>query len=388
MKNNILTITGKEFHRFFHDKRLIMSMIMPALVLFILYSFIIPKIMMASTEKALPTLYAVNLPSDLKSDISSLKCTLVEGTDSDKADYTKKLSVNDSSLLIVFPSNFTEEVKSYDVSSGKDAPNIELYYNSVSDAAGAIHGELIDELDKYESSMSNKFDVDRGIKGDMATTQDITGMIFSKIMPMLLIILLFSGCMSFAPDSIAGEKERGTIATMLVTPIKRYEIVVGKIIAFGTIAVLSGGLTFAAVASSLPKMIGASGGGISFSGYSASAYFFILLTILSTALLMVSAVALISTYAKTTKEAMSLVLPLYFVVVIVAMASMQSGVTANRFMFVLPFYSSMESLTGVFSYSFSAANILLSTITNLIYTAILIFATAKMFNSERAMFSK
>ncbi len=388
MKNNILTIAGKEFHRFFHDKRLIISMIMPALVLYIVYAFLIPAVMTSSSEKTPATLYAVNLPVSLKSDISTLKCTLVEVGDSDEAAYKQKLSENDNSLLIVFPSNFTEEVKAYDVTSGKDAPNIELYYNSVSDSAGAVHEKLVAELDKYESSMSNKFDVNRDISGDLATSQDVTGMIFSKIMPMLLMILLFSGCMSFAPDSIAGEKERGTIATMLVTPIKRYEIVVGKIIAFSTIAVLSGGLTFAAVASSIPKMIGAASSGVSFSGYSASAYFFILLTILSTALLMISAVSLISTYAKTTKEAMSLVLPLYFLVILVAMASMQGGVTSNRLMFLIPFYSSMESLVGVFSYSYSAANILISVVTNLIYSAVLVFATTKLFNNERAMFSK
>jgi sodium transport system permease protein len=388
MKNNIFTIAGKEFHRFFHDKRLIISMIMPALILFIVYSFLIPKVMTASTEKTPATLYAINYPSNLKSGLSALNCTIVEGGSSDEAAFKQKLSENDDSLLIVFPASFTEDVKAYDVSSGKDAPNIELYYNSVSDTAGAVHNALIDELDKYESSMSNKFDVNRDIKGDTATSQDVTGMIFSKIMPMLLMILLFSGCMSFAPDSIAGEKERGTIATMLVTPIKRYEIVVGKIIAFSTIAILSGGLTFAAVATSLPKMIGAAGAGVSLSGYGASAYFFILLTILSTALLMISAVALISTYAKTTKEAMSLVLPLYFLVIIVAMASMQGSASPVRLMYLLPFYSSMESLVGIFSYSYSAANILVSTISNLIYSAVLVFATAKMFNNERAMFSK
>ena len=363
-------------------------MIMPSLVLFIVYSFLIPAVMTASSEKTPATLYAINFPANLKSGISALNCTLVEGGSSDEAAFKQKLSGNDNSLLIVFPANFTEDVKTYDVSSGKDAPNIELYYNSVSDSAGAVRGALIDELDKYESSMSNKFDLNRDVTGDLATSQDVTGMIFSKIMPMLLMILLFSGCMSFAPDSIAGEKERGTIATMLVTPIKRYEIVVGKIIAFSAIAILSGGLTFAAVASSLPKMIGATGAGVSLSGYGASAYFFILLTILSTALLMISAVALISTYAKTTKEAMSLVLPLYFLVIIVAMSSMQSGVSTNRLMYLLPFYSSMESLAGVFSYSYSAANIVMSSISNIIYSAVLVFATAKMFNNERAMFSK
>lgn len=65
-------------------------------------------------------------------------------------------------------------------------------------------------------------------------------MIFSSMLPMLLMIFLFTGCMSVAPESIAGEKERGTIATLLVTPVKRSHIAIGKIIALSIIALLSG----------------------------------------------------------------------------------------------------------------------------------------------------
>jgi ABC-type Na+ efflux pump permease subunit len=59
------------------------------------------------------------------------------------------------------------------------------------------------------------------------------------ILPFLILSFLFSGCLAVTPESIAGEKERGTIATLLVTPIKRRELAIGKIISLSILATLA-----------------------------------------------------------------------------------------------------------------------------------------------------
>ncbi|MGI5986255.1 MAG: ABC transporter permease [Clostridiales bacterium] len=390
MKNNIWTIASKEFNRFFRDKRMIMTLVMPAIVLYCTYSFLLPAVMSSMTsEKEPATVYAVNLPDIIKKDVSALNCTFIEGGDADIEDYQQKLSEDEDSVMIVFPAGFIDEVNTYEAGSDKAAPNVEIYYNSVSTSASAVYGRIVAILDDYESSMSNRFDINRDIKYDLASEEDVTGMLFSQLMPILLMMFLFTGCMSFAPDSIAGEKERGTIATMLVTPINRYEIVVGKIIAFGIIAVLSGGFTFAAVATSIPNLVGIGASGMSFSGYVAADYVLLLLTILTTALLMISAVSLISAYAKTTKEAVSLVSPLMILVIFISMTAFQGGNAAdNSLLYLIPFYNSVQSMVGVFSYSYSAVDVLVGAASNLVYSLVLVFAITKMFNNERVMFSK
>ena len=78
-------------------------------------------------------------------------------------------------------------------------------------------------------------------------------------LPMLLMIFLFSGCLSVAPESIAGEKERGTIATLLVTPVKRSSIALGKILALSIIALLSGASSAVGTILALPKLMGPAG---------------------------------------------------------------------------------------------------------------------------------
>lgn len=391
-KSNIGTVASKEFYRFFHDKGLIMSLILPALFLYITYSFIIPGFAAQSQKSKVPAqLFVIDLPAELTQQIMSLGAQITTGTDTEREAFEGKLKQMDDAVLLVFPKDFSAEVAAYNAASGGAAPNIEMYYKSVSTSGSALYAGLAAALDKYESGMSNKFDVNRDVTYDLSSKQEVTGQIFSQLLPMLLLIFLFTGCMSFAPDSIAGEKERGTMATLLVTPIHRYEIVVGKILAFSVIAIMSGALTFLAVSASLPNLVGMGGGqSIDFTGYAAADYAILLLVIVTTALLMISLVSLISAFAKTTKEATSMVSPLMVVVMFVAFSTMtgNGAATANKALYCVPIYSSVQAMTGIFAYHYDAASILLCVLTNLVYSALIVFGIVKLFNNERVMFAK
>lgn len=391
-KNRVSTIAGKEFYRFFHDKGLIFSLIFPALILYVVYSYLIPGFAeQAEKGQKQATLYVVNLPAALEQPLASLDCTLVRGTDADTESYHAALGENEDALLLVFPADFSTQVESYDAIFGKAAPNVELYYRSVSTPGSALYSKIVAALDGYESSMSNKFDVDRGITGDLSSEKDVTGQIFSQLLPMLLLIFLFTGCLSFAPDSIAGEKERGTMATMLVTPIHRWEIVIGKILAFSVIAVLSGGLTFAAVSASLPKLMGAEGAqSLRFTGYAAGDYGMLFAVIVTTALLMISLVSLISAFAKTTKEATSMVSPLMILVMLVAFSTMggDGSAATGKALYCVPIYNSVQAMTGIFAYQGDPALVALCSISNLLYSVVIVLWIVRLFSNERVMFGK
>ena len=142
--------------------------------------------------------------------------------------------------LVVFPVDFDQAVENYQVQSGEPAPNVEIYYNSAETESTHFYNEVSDILEAYETSISNKLDINAGesVYYDCATSKDTTGQVFSMMMPLLLMMFLYSGCMSVAPESIAGEKERGTIATLLVTPMKRSSLALGKVFSLSIIALL------------------------------------------------------------------------------------------------------------------------------------------------------
>ena len=70
-----------------------------------------------------------------------------------------------------------------------------------------------------------------------------------------------------APESIAGEKERGTIATLLVTPMKRSSLALGKVFSLSIIALLAGCSSFIGTFAALPKMMGGELTGVDSSVY-------------------------------------------------------------------------------------------------------------------------
>ncbi len=249
-------------------------------------------------------------------------------------------------------------------------------------------------LTTYEDQRSNLFDVNRAdspeARFDQATVDDVMGDIWSKILPMIIIMMLFSGTMAIAPSAIAGEKERGTIATLLVTPMHRNELALGKIISLSGIALLSGISSFVGIALSLPKMIHADAGSLDMAfNYTTPDYIALLLVILASVLIMAASISLISALAKDVKNAGTMVVPFMLVVMLAGMLPMlQNGASDNLAVYLIPFYNAIEVMTAVFAHALDWTAVLVTLGANIVYTAIAVWGLTRMFNSEKIMFSR
>lgn len=209
------------------------------------------------------------------------------------------------------------------------------------------------------------------------------------MLPFYCLIFLYSGCISVAPESIAGEKERGTIASLLITPVKRSHIALGKIAALSIIALLSGASSAIGTIASVPKLMSASTNKISGASYGVNDYIMLGIIILSTALVLVTLIALISAFAKTIKEAQTYVTPLMIVVMLIGITSMfGSGARSQIYYYLIPIYNSVQSMVGIFSFHVHGSLILTTIASNLVVTAIGAACLAKMFDSEYIMFHK
>ncbi|QSX06528.1 ABC transporter permease [Sedimentibacter sp. zth1] len=391
MKSSIVTIIKKEFARFFGDKRLFFTtVIMPGLMIYIMYSLMggaFSNVFSVDEEYA-SKVNIVNLPQSVETMLSELSLDKKDIT-VDDVTVSKEQIVNEKlDLLIVFPENFDEIVPSFDNISNEKALNIDMYYNSASTKSQNIYSIISDILDKYETSLSNKFDINNTDEAhDLATEKASTGMMFSLIMPMLLMIFLFQACMAIAPESIAGEKERGTIAPLLVTPIKRSNLAIGKIIALAVIALLSGISSALGTMLSLPKLMNF--GDVSAAVYGINDYILLGTVIISTILFLVAVVSILSANAKTIKEAQTSSAPLMFVITILGVTSMfGNGAKTELFYYFLPFYNSLQCMNSIFTFKVIQMNIIVAVLSNLAYTGIGVFVLAKMFKSEKIMFNK
>ncbi len=389
MKNGILTIMKKELTRFFTDKRLIFTTIfMPGILIYIMYTFMGTALTnMYSPQEGYNEVLVVSLPgsvADMDEDYS-LKFLRVNRDDTEQ--YKEMIAKCEKNLFVVFPMYFDDLVADYVAGTG-DAPNVEIYYNSSNKGSSTAYQNMINLLNDYEYSISNKFDVNAG-EGtyDLASERDTSATFFAALLPMLLMIFLFSGCMAVAPESIAGEKERGTITTILVTPIRRSDLAIGKITALSVIALLSGISSGLGTILSFPKLMGGTDV-VDTSVYGPTEYLLLLLLIMSTVLLIVTAVSIISAFAKTVKEAQTYVSPLMVLVVAVGITAMFGSIADSPVLYLVPFYNSVQCMAAVFSFEVVPVNFFIGILSNVVYTGLGVFVLSKMFNSEKIIFSR
>ncbi|MEZ3426671.1 MAG: ABC transporter permease subunit [Lachnospiraceae bacterium] len=392
MKTDMLTIIRKEFARFFKDKNLVLTTILlPGVLIYLIYTFMGNGMMkeFMTDEDYVAKAYVQNLPDELAPAFEQLSAEWTVVSDAEIEDTKALIADKEADVLIVFPADFSAKVAAYDVTGGETAPNVEIYFNSTETESSNLKGILVEILDQYEASMINKFDVNAGDGVyNLASEKDMTGQIFAMLLPMLLMTFMFSGCMSVAPEAIAGEKERGTIATLLVTPMKRSALALGKVISLSCIALLSGLSSFVGTMLSMPNLMGTTES-VNASVYVITDYLMLLGIILTTVLVMVALISIISAIAKSIKEAGTAVSPLMIIVMVISLVPMFGGDGEKSLaMFFIPIYNSVLCIHGIFSFTYQPVWIVITILMNLIYAGVLSWVLTKLFNSEKVMFSK
>ena len=400
MKNTAFVVFKKELTRFFGDKRLLFTtVLLPGLIIFVMYS-VMGQAMTSSfsTTDSTFNIAVVNMPSTVKDSFKSNRYNITNLQTDDIDSVREKISNKSYQLCLVFPEDFDEILLNYSAAKSEDnIPNVEIYYNSSDIQSSNAYGEVVGILGDIEEEVSNVFDInhldsDEENTYDVATDEEASGMLFAMILPMILMTMMYTSCVSFAVESIAGEKERGTIASLLITPTPRNQIILGKVLALSVMALLSGLSSFIGTMLSMPMLVGTmedAVGGISAEYYVFSDYLWLVLIILSTIILFVTLISVLSTLAKTVKEASSLVMPLMIVVMLVSFGSMYGTEAKSEiYWYMIPVYNSVQSMVGIFSFDASPINMGVTLLVNLLLSSVGLFALTKMFNNENIMFGK
>ena len=389
MKGNMLTIARKELAKFFANRvSALVSIVLPGLLIFVLWTFMGSAMqdMFSPDEEASPVVAVVNEPASVQALAQAAGIQTVPEEALPDADAMRgRIEAGEVQAFAAFPEGFDAAVAAYDPASGEPAPQVEVYANSADADSAAAASAFEAALAAYESSLSNRFDVNAG-EGpyDVAEERDLASSVVVSIVPLLLLILLFSSVMSIAAESVAGEKERGTMATLLATPIRRSDIALGKLLAITLIGLLIAASSMLGIFAGLPSLTG----GVDLNVYGPVEYALIALVVLSTALVMVMLITVVSTLASSVKEAGMYLTPLMIVVVLVGILGMFGGVQEDLGYYLIPVYNSVQAMNGIFSFDFQAANIAACVAANLVFTGLGVLVLQRMFDSERLMFSR
>lgn len=224
---------------------------------------------------------------------------------------------------------------------------------------------------------------------DLSSTEAKIGKMLGQFLPMILLLFIFTGSIYIAIDITAGEKERKTLQTLFISPIKTKEIIAGKFLAVFTIGFISAFMNVLSLLLAVfiqVKLMGGGGGGVNMSGIAAGinpmGWVFVLLIIFLTTIFISALVLAVVIIANSYKEAQSYVSPMMMLILIPAMISQMPGMELTASTAIIPVLNICLAIGSVLSGSFNLSLLGLVTLSVLVYALIALFLASRTFNNE------
>ena len=342
----IVSIFKKELIDVLRDRRTLMFMVViPILItpLLIIGSIKFQEYQNKKSEEKILKIAYINesedsLTKQLLSDQKGVK--IIEGVPIDSIEsYIKSDSLQGGLYL---GKGFLKKIKTN--SSG----DVKIYYKS-SDLMSKSKKRIQAALDIYKEKIIaerlKQLNVDGQILEpititniDMATAKETMGKAIGGFIPYVLVLFIFLGAMYPAIDLGAGEKERGSLETLLSSPATKFEITMGKLLVVSLTGIVSGLVSVLGISSSLffidkipvqiqetilelinPFMI-----------------FSIIILMIPIAIFFASMLLSISFYARSFKEAQSLMGPLNMVIIVPLFLSLGPGMEMDHATALMP----------------------------------------------------
>lgn len=393
------TIYKKELARIFKDKKMIFSVFfLPVLLMVGIMALVgsLSKSEMEKIQEHKSIVYMINQPDSFAQFMEAADFNISVkdiATDAEFENAKTKLRDGDADLIIEFPDNFDQVIASYQ--EGQDVPQIKTYYNPSEDYSSSAYETISTQgLEAYRQILlSQRIGDLNGIQiftvntdnPDMVVQDDqkASGKALGMMLPYFITILLFAGAMGLGVDMVAGEKERGTMASLLVTQVKRKSIVLGKVFALMTLSGISSVIYIVVMGVSFPKILGGDSG-LNFE-VTVGQIVMIGALLVAIAFLYSSIIVLISVFAKDTKEASTYITPAYMVVLVIGLMTMFTTKDAGTMEYMIPFYNTALALKGILVNEVTMAQYGITLGVTLVLGAVLTVAIAKAFESEKVM---
>jgi sodium transport system permease protein len=225
-------------------------------------------------------------------------------------------------------------------------------------------------------------------KIDVATEQEKFGKTIGTFLPYIFLLFCFSGAMYPALDLGAGEKERGTLETILTSPASQIEILLGKFIVVSTFGIMSvifgliGMLAAVKLNPGIPEEIIS----IAMNILGVKPMLLILTLLIPIALFFASFLLSISFYAKTFKEAQSIMGPLNMLIVFPIMIGLMPGITLSVSTAWIPILNVSLAMNDIIAGTLSwplYAEVMLSL---LFFTGLSMWMSVKFISREEVIF--
>ena len=382
MKNNLWNILKKELRELFRDKKsLAMMLIIPIFIPLLVIGM--SALFEAQVSKDISEYnkigFAYEMTETEKSIAEEMNIEIINGNEEE---LKEKYDNGDINLYV------TKQDSKYIINTdGSDnstfASNLlETYFNTYKQY---LQQRYLQENNISPDEVLNIITVEENvIEQDNYFANYIKNYAFLFIMMAITVSATYP-----ATDTTAGERERGTLETLLTFPIKSKDIIVGKFLGVTVSSIITGiiSLVLAIVSLMLTKNMFSIYEGIDVM-YSPLTILFAVIVIIAYSFFISGLCIAIASTSKTFKEAQSALTPLTFISFFPGMIAFMMGITTTPILSIVPFLNFTLIFTDINNETINLLNIGLMTISTIIYISLVFAHIIKQYKSEKVLFAK
>lgn len=393
---NSLIVYRKELRDMLRDKRTIRSMIIVPVIAMPLIIVGITKLAsrLEGEAKKQPSKVMISGGENSPKTLAALQNAPDIEIVPYQSDAKQEVSDKKIGALVEIPAGFDS------VLSNDKTAQVSIGYYQNDDKSELAKGRLQQFFDEYRDKMARAALTARGMPTNLLEPFTVTA---SNIAPpskvsaaaiggwilYMVIIFSFSGAMYPAMDTTAGEKERGTLETILSSPVSRTDLVLGKFLMVMTVSIVTTALSLTSMGASIAWAGRSAGGGADAAfklGFDPSSIIAIVILLVPLAVLFAVVEIAVALLAKSYREAQTYVSPLMFLVIVPAIVGALPGVELNWKTALIPILNVSLVSKEIFAATYHWSYIALIFATTCFYAAIGIAAAVHMFNREDVLF--
>ncbi len=390
----IMVVFHKEMIDLFRDKRTVVTSIVVPIILYPLLMIGFNSMMMRQTTKLHEQDVIIYIADNAQNEYSEHLINVFETKDN------IQLYQQTPNYLQLFNEKVIQAIVTINyVTNEADYPYLDLVitYNQVDEKSELALQNVRNIIKVEERSLVGKrlqaINVSENIlkvveltTDNVASQEQTLGLVLAKILPYLLIMISIGGAAVAAVDLVAGEKERGTMETILVSAVKRNELVLGKFLAVISIAIITVLLNLLSIFFSFRHIISQAAADITMIQIPVGNLLLILVLMFPLIVFFSALLLSLSTYAKNMKEGYSYTQPIMILAMIMSLISALPAIETTFGLALIPVINVSLLIKDIMIGDFMPAFFFITLISNLVLVVIAIFVAIKLFSKESVLF--
>ncbi len=295
------------------------------------------------------------------------------------------VAAHTANAVLIFWPGFVQSIDSDGLGS------VSVYYDSVQPDSLLARDRLVDALGRYRASVVQRREEARRLvpgfalgvevlQRNVASEQRRGGELLGMLLPFVLIVMSLLGGLYPAIDLTAGEKERGTMQTLMCAPVGAHEIIVGKFITVWAIALITAAVNVVSLAATIGRLMPGGNLALPLSSYFTTFAMLVPVTFIISALFLA-----VAAFARDFKDGQNFLMPVYMVLAMPAVATMLPGVQLTAGTAFLPVLNIALLIKSVMLSEAAADLVFLTLVSSAAYAGLALALAARVFQQEQVL---